>query len=110
MTVFMADCTRQRSRVCRRARQARTTSESCSSTTRVALTGDWNDKHHAACASSCLDCLRSYDNRRLHGALDWRLALDMLDLLAGERARHHPAGSTSGSRRHAVSPPRPDES
>ncbi|MBF4766613.1 DEAD/DEAH box helicase [Nocardioides agariphilus] len=53
-------------------------------TTRVALTDDWNDKKHSACASSCLDCLRSYDNRRLHGALDWRLALDMLDLLAGE--------------------------
>ena len=33
---------------------------------------------------SCPDCLRSYDNRRLHGALDWRLALDMLDLAAGE--------------------------
>ena len=32
----------------------------------------------------CPDCLRSYDNRRLHGALDWRLALDMLDLAAGE--------------------------
>jgi DEAD/DEAH box helicase domain-containing protein len=54
-------------------------------TTRAALTGDWNDKHHSSCSSSCLDCLRSYDNRRLHGALDWRLALDMLDLMAGQR-------------------------
>ncbi|GAA4116108.1 DEAD/DEAH box helicase [Knoellia locipacati] len=54
------------------------------STTRLALERDWNEKAHSACASSCLDCLRSYDNRRLHGALDWRLALDMLDLLAGE--------------------------
>lgn len=54
------------------------------STTRGALERDWNEKVHSACASSCLDCLRSYDNRRLHGALDWRLALDMLDLLAGD--------------------------
>ena len=54
------------------------------STTRLALERDWNEKAHSACASSCLDCLRSYDNRRLHGALDWRLALDMLDLLAGD--------------------------
>lgn len=55
--------------------------------TRGQLTADWESKSHAACASSCLDCLRSYDNRRLHGALDWRLALDMLDLLAGERLK-----------------------
>ncbi|MGB7450242.1 MAG: DEAD/DEAH box helicase [Ornithinimicrobium sp.] len=53
-------------------------------TTRGAMARDWNDKAHSACTSSCLDCLRSYDNRRLHGALDWRLALDMLDLLAGD--------------------------
>lgn len=55
--------------------------------TRSSLTEEWEGKNHAACASSCLDCLRSYDNRRLHGALDWRLALDMLDLLAGEQLR-----------------------
>lgn len=54
---------------------------------RADLTDEWNHKGHAACAASCLDCLRSYDNRRLHGALDWRLALDMLDLLAGEPLR-----------------------
>ena len=33
---------------------------------------------------SCPDCLRSWDNRRHHSGLDWRLALDMLDLAAGE--------------------------
>jgi DEAD/DEAH box helicase domain-containing protein len=38
---------------------------------------------HAGCAESCPDCLRSYDNRRLHGALDWRLALDVAGLAAG---------------------------
>lgn len=53
-------------------------------TTRMALNRDWNERAHSVCSSSCLDCLRSYDNRRLHGSLDWRLALDMLDLLAGD--------------------------
>jgi DEAD/DEAH box helicase domain-containing protein len=28
-------------------------------------------------------CLRSWDNRRIHGALDWRLALDVTDLALG---------------------------
>jgi DEAD/DEAH box helicase domain-containing protein len=53
-------------------------------TTRTVLTEEWSAKRHAACNASCLDCLRSYDNRRFHGMLDWRLALDMLDLLADE--------------------------
>jgi len=48
------------------------------------LTADWEAPAHARyCTVSCPDCLRSYDNRRLHGALDWRLALDMMDLAAG---------------------------
>lgn len=51
---------------------------------RLSLRDLWGGKTHADCNSSCLDCLRSYDNSRLHGLLDWRLALDMLDLLAGE--------------------------
>ncbi|SER61044.1 DEAD/DEAH box helicase domain-containing protein [Pedococcus cremeus] len=50
---------------------------------RKELDDEWLDPAHASCTSSCLDCLRSYDNRSLHGALDWRLALDMLDLAAG---------------------------
>ena len=36
--------------------------------------------HAADCTTSCPDCLRSFDNRRIHGALDWRLALDMVEL------------------------------
>lgn len=52
--------------------------------TRHELTARWESAKHGICTSSCPDCLRSYDNRRLHGALDWRLALDMLDLAAGE--------------------------
>ncbi|QKE84395.1 DEAD/DEAH box helicase [Arthrobacter sp. NEB 688] len=45
------------------------------------LADEYTDARHVQCTSSCPDCLRSYDNRRLHGALDWRLALDMLDLV-----------------------------
>lgn len=52
---------------------------------RLELTAAWEDPAHARyCTVSCPDCLRSYDNRRLHGALDWKLALDMLDLAAGK--------------------------
>lgn len=40
-------------------------------------------RHVAVCDSSCPDCLRSYDNRLLHGLLDWRLALDVADLAFG---------------------------
>ncbi|MEQ7125316.1 DEAD/DEAH box helicase [Actinopolymorpha sp. B11F2] len=50
---------------------------------RQGLTARWEMPSHTDCNTSCPDCLRSYDNRRLHGALDWRLALDMLDLAAG---------------------------
>jgi DEAD/DEAH box helicase domain-containing protein len=43
-----------------------------------------DERHRDSCMPSCPDCLRSWDNRRHHSALDWRLALDMLDLAAGE--------------------------
>lgn len=48
----------------------------------------WAGRAHSECDSSCPDCLRSWDNRHLHGALDWRLALDVTDLALG---RHLPA-------------------
>ena len=35
--------------------------------TRHALTERWEMVEHRSCTSSCPDCLRSYDNRRLHG-------------------------------------------
>jgi DEAD/DEAH box helicase domain-containing protein len=38
------------------------------------------DAHASDCLASCPDCLRSYDNRYLHPALDWRLALDVAEL------------------------------
>ncbi|ORA38208.1 DEAD/DEAH box helicase [Mycobacterium aquaticum] len=44
----------------------------------------WDAQEHKdRCDTSCPDCLRSYDNARQHALLDWRLALDMLELAAG---------------------------
>ncbi|MFJ7622816.1 DEAD/DEAH box helicase [Rhodococcus erythropolis] len=46
----------------------------------------WEDPGHADnCDTSCPDCLRSYNNARRHSLLDWRLALDMLELTTGEQ-------------------------
>ena len=39
--------------------------------------------HSSGCDSSCPDCLRSYENRRNHGYLDWRLALDLAEVAHG---------------------------
>ncbi|NKG19880.1 DEAD/DEAH box helicase [Paeniglutamicibacter terrestris] len=51
--------------------------------TRKNLQAEFEDAEHQGCSTSCPDCLRSWDNQRLHGVLDWRLALDMLDLSSG---------------------------
>jgi DEAD/DEAH box helicase domain-containing protein len=48
------------------------------------LADEYEADTHAHCSSSCPDCLRSWDNRRLHGALDWRLGLDVATLASGE--------------------------
>jgi DEAD/DEAH box helicase domain-containing protein len=45
---------------------------------------DFEAARHADCDSSCPDCLRSYDNRHLHSVLEWRLALDVAELAAGQ--------------------------
>lgn len=45
----------------------------------------WEANEHSRCASSCPDCLRSYSNRRIHSLLDWRLALDYVDLILGNK-------------------------
>lgn len=50
---------------------------------RSELTQRYESPAHGSCTSSCPDCLRAWDNQRLHGALDWRLALDLVDLAAG---------------------------
>lgn len=52
--------------------------------TRTELTREYTSRRHQQrCTSLCPDCLQGWDNQRLHGALNWRLALDMLDLAAG---------------------------
>jgi DEAD/DEAH box helicase domain-containing protein len=49
----------------------------------------WQDNQHALkCDTSCPDCLRSYDNKRIHGFLDWKLALDGINLLVGDTLNH----------------------
>jgi DEAD/DEAH box helicase domain-containing protein len=46
----------------------------------------WQQPSHATnCDNSCQNCLRSYENLRLHSFLDWRLGLDMIDLLLGRQ-------------------------
>lgn len=52
------------------------------------LQNEWAQGSHASsCESSCPDCLRSYDNRRIHGFLNWRLALDVVDLAIGNKLK-----------------------
>jgi DEAD/DEAH box helicase domain-containing protein len=49
------------------------------------LNNVWGESSHSArCTSSCPDCLRSYNNRRIHGFLDWRLAIDTVELALGK--------------------------
>src|SRR5439155_25840727 len=44
----------------------------------------WASEAHAQdCDWSCPNCLRSWDNRRTHGLLDWRLGLDVAELALG---------------------------
>jgi len=48
------------------------------------VAAQWLDAKHASdCDRSCPDCLRSYANRFTHGLLDWRLALDVADVVLG---------------------------
>ena len=41
----------------------------------------WESPGHADCDLSCPDCLRNYGNRMSHHLLDWRLSLDMAELV-----------------------------
>ena len=43
----------------------------------------WEGQSHANCDASCPDCLRNYGNRMMHGYLDWRLGLDLTELVLG---------------------------
>lgn len=44
-------------------------------------------RHGRECDTSCPDCLRSYENRRLHSLLNWRLGVDLAELAAGRPLR-----------------------
>ena len=41
----------------------------------------WENNAHSDCDSSCANCLRTFQNISDHNDLDWRLALDMGDLI-----------------------------
>jgi DEAD/DEAH box helicase domain-containing protein len=41
-------------------------------------------QQHPGCNSSCPSCLRSYENRQVHHLLNWRLGLDLAELLLGQ--------------------------
>jgi len=43
-----------------------------------------SEDHIHKCDRSCPDCLMSYENRRDHPLLDWRLAVDMAELATGK--------------------------
>ena len=45
------------------------------------VVGAWLNEDHSDCDTSCPDCLRSYNNRMIHHLLDWRLALDVAELV-----------------------------
>ena len=47
------------------------------------LAATWQGDRHNECDSACPDCLRSWDNRFVHPMLDWRLALDVGELVSG---------------------------
>lgn len=43
-----------------------------------------SEKHSKVCDSSCPDCLRNYNNRMSHHHLDWKLALDVAEIILGK--------------------------
>lgn len=48
------------------------------------LANQFSSPEHAnSCDASCPDCLRSYENRFIHTYLDWRLALDLAEVISG---------------------------
>ncbi len=50
----------------------------------------FSKRHSNVCESSCHKCLRNYENRFHHSILNWRLAFDLLSLLAN---REFPANN-----------------
>jgi DEAD/DEAH box helicase domain-containing protein len=50
-------------------------------------------KHGSDCEQSCYECMQRYGNQPYHGLLDWRLALDYLNLLQDEHFQVHLPGA-----------------
>ncbi|VEI51283.1 Lhr-like helicases [Kocuria rosea] len=69
------------------------------------ILGDEFDRteHAEDCMMSCPDCLRSWDNQKLHGAINWRLSLDMTDLALGRPLNLRRWDPTSRSLQRQVS-------
>ena len=50
---------------------------------------NWSsDLHSASCDNSCANCLRTYQNMTNHHLLDWRLGLDIAELILGKGLNH----------------------
>lgn len=45
------------------------------------IKGQFERLNHRDCATSCYECLRNYHNRDLHAVLDWRLGVDLAEIL-----------------------------
>lgn len=46
------------------------------------LSAIFRSAKHERCDSSCYDCLRDYGNVAVHGLLDWRLGLELAEILS----------------------------
>ena len=45
-------------------------------------------EHASECDTACHDCIRFWENRQLHPLLNWRLALDVAEAVAGSAPGH----------------------
>ena len=54
------------------------------------VVGQWSDPEHSKyCDSSCPNCIRNYSNRSEHHSLDWRLALDLVEIVLYNTIRNN---------------------
>jgi hypothetical protein len=47
------------------------------------LSAIYRSTEHESCDASCYACLRDYGNAAVHGLLDWRLGLELAEILSG---------------------------
>jgi hypothetical protein len=41
----------------------------------------WHGPNHVGCRTACYQCMHRYDNQHYHGLIDWRLGLDVLQMM-----------------------------